>query len=190
MILQGNEDLRVVKTIEGIKAAFEALIVEKSYEEISVRELCEKARINKKTFYHYYETLDVLLKERQTELSMAFSRRISAFRLPEDLDKVIRAFYYYSEEQGPAYEQILYSGSVRAARDEVLGNIRGNLWNSYEHFRCLPEYDRRLLLGFVNGAVLNTYLYWLRSGKTVPIDDMIGMTNRIVVNGVKGFLEQ
>ena len=58
MILKGNEDLRVVKTIEGIKTAFEELICEKDYERILVKELCEKARINKKTFYHYYETLD------------------------------------------------------------------------------------------------------------------------------------
>ena len=39
MILQGNEDLRVVKTIEAIKREFEALICEKDYEKITVKEL-------------------------------------------------------------------------------------------------------------------------------------------------------
>ena len=52
MILKGNEDLRGVKTIEGIKTAFEEFICEKDYEKILVKELCERARINKKTFYH------------------------------------------------------------------------------------------------------------------------------------------
>ena len=47
MILKGNEDLRIVKTIEGIKSAFEELICEKDYEKITVKELCDKARINK-----------------------------------------------------------------------------------------------------------------------------------------------
>ena len=41
MILTGNEDLRVVKTIEGIKAAFEELICEKDYERITVEEVIE-----------------------------------------------------------------------------------------------------------------------------------------------------
>lgn len=68
MILQGNEDLRVVKTIDGIKRAFEELICEKDYEKITVKELCDRARLNKKTFYHYYETLDALLAEFQMEL--------------------------------------------------------------------------------------------------------------------------
>ena len=76
MILQGNEDLRVVKTIEGIKSAFESLICEKDYDRIRVKELCERARINKKTFYHYYETLDALLAEMQVELSTGFIDRI------------------------------------------------------------------------------------------------------------------
>ena len=53
MILTGNEDLRVKKTITGIKTAFEALICEKEYDRITVKELCDRAQVNKKTFYHY-----------------------------------------------------------------------------------------------------------------------------------------
>ncbi|MDO4846012.1 MAG: helix-turn-helix domain-containing protein, partial [Oscillospiraceae bacterium] len=61
MILTGNEDLRVVKTIAAIKRAFDELICEKDFERITVKELCERAQINKKTFYHYYSSLDELL---------------------------------------------------------------------------------------------------------------------------------
>ena len=67
MILTGHDDLRVVKTIESIKAAFETLICEKDYEKSTVKELCDQARINKKTFYHYYEDLNALLSEMQAE---------------------------------------------------------------------------------------------------------------------------
>ena len=76
MRLTGNEDLRVIKTIEAIKSAFESIICEKDYEKITVKELCERAKINKKTFYHYYETLDFLLAEMQAELSEGYIERI------------------------------------------------------------------------------------------------------------------
>ncbi len=69
MILSGNEDLRVQKTIEAICAAFEKLLLEKDYDKISVTELCKLARISKKTFYVYYEDLDSLLEEMQKKLS-------------------------------------------------------------------------------------------------------------------------
>lgn len=100
MILKGKEDLRVIKTIESIKASFEELICEKDYEKITVKELCDKARINKKTFYHYYETLDSLLEELQGELSAAYIERVKDYRLPDELDKVNREFFLYSAEQG------------------------------------------------------------------------------------------
>ena len=83
MILTGHEDLRVVKTIHGIKDAFESLICEKDYDKITVKELCALARINKKTFYHYYPTLDDLLIELQIELSSEYVELVKDFTLPE-----------------------------------------------------------------------------------------------------------
>ena len=123
MILQGNEDLRVRKTIQGIKSAFEALICEKGYERITVKELCDKAQINKKTFYHYYETLDALLAELQSELSEGYLSRIKGFTLPEELDKVNREFFLYSAEQSLAYEKITCSGAYHAIRDQMISGV-------------------------------------------------------------------
>ena len=84
VILKGNEDLRVVKTIEAIKTNFEELICEKDYEKITVKELCDRARINKKTFYHYYPSLDDLLAELQYEISSAYIDKIKDFRPVKD----------------------------------------------------------------------------------------------------------
>jgi len=72
MILTGNEDLRVQRTIESIKKAFEELICEMDYEKIKVTELCSRAKINKKTFYIYYPSLDDLLAEIQLEYANAY----------------------------------------------------------------------------------------------------------------------
>ena len=57
------KDLRVTKTLEAIDTPFRAMMLESGYESITVKDLCERARINKKTFYRYYETLDDLLAE-------------------------------------------------------------------------------------------------------------------------------
>ena len=74
-----------------------------------MKQLCDKARINKKTFYHYYETLDFLLAEMQAELSSGYVERVKEFKLPEELDKVNREFFLFSVEQGLAYEKITCS---------------------------------------------------------------------------------
>ncbi len=134
MILTGNEDLRVKKTITGIKTAFESLICEKEYDRITVKELCDRAQVNKKTFYHYYETLDALLDELQLELSSTYLERIRHFKLPEELDKVNREFFLYSAEQGMAYEKITVSGLYHAIRDEMIADVNDAGWGKSEAF--------------------------------------------------------
>ena len=189
MILTGNEDLRVIKTIEGIKSAFEELICEKDYEKITVKELCERARINKKTFYHYYETLDSLLAEMQAELSAAYIERVKDYSLPDELDKVNREFFLYSAEQGLAYEKITVSGFYHSIRDEMISDVNDAGWGKSKKYQKLSEYEKKLLMGFVNNAVLTAYRQWVEDGKQMPLEDVIELTNRIVLGGVKGFFK-
>ena len=189
MILKGHEDLRAVKTIEGIKAAFEDLICEKEYEKITVKELCDRARINKKTFYHYYETLDALLAEMQVELSAGFLERVKDYSLPDDLDKVNREFFLFSAEQGLAYEKITCSGAYHAIRDEMVESVNDAGWSKSKKYQRLTDYEKRLLMGFINNAVLTAYRQWVEDGKTIPLENVIEMTNRIVLGGVNGFFQ-
>ena len=189
MILQGDEDLRVVKTIEGVKRAFEELICEKDYEKITVKELCDRARLNKKTFYHYYETLDALLAELQMELSAGFLERIKDYELPKDLDKVNREFFLFSAEQGLAYEKITCSVTYHSIRDEMVGDVNDEGWGKSKKYQNLSEFEKKLLMGFINNAVLTAYRQWVEEGKVTPLEEVIEMTNRIVLGGVNGFFK-
>lgn len=85
MKLTGNEDLRVQKTIEGIRGAFEEMLLEKGFDRITVKELCERARINKKTFYRYYPALEYLLAELQTGYAEEYLERTRGLALPQDV---------------------------------------------------------------------------------------------------------
>ena len=68
-----QEDLRVRKTKEAIRRTFEDMICEMDYEKITVKELTDRAMINRKTFYLHYETLDDLLEELQQEIVDSFT---------------------------------------------------------------------------------------------------------------------
>lgn len=56
-----KEDLRVIKTKQRIISTFLKLLDEKSFEEMTVKEITEQAQIGRKTFYlHYYDKYDLL----------------------------------------------------------------------------------------------------------------------------------
>lgn len=187
MILQGNEDLRVVKTIEGIKSSFEKLICEKPYDSITVKELCDRARINKKTFYHYYETLDDLLREMQQELSAGFIDRIGDYHLPEDMDKVNKEFFLYSIEQGEAYEKITLSAGWQTARNQMIGEVNDAGWGGSKQYQELSDFEKGLLMDFLNETTLAAYARWVESGKKMPVDKVVDTLNRLELGGIKEF---
>lgn len=57
------EDLRVIKTKSLIKGAFIELVEEKGFDNVTVKDICSKALINRNTFYlHYFDKVDLLNK--------------------------------------------------------------------------------------------------------------------------------
>ena len=88
MTNSGKEDLRIRRTKESIRKAFNEMICEMDYEQISIKELTGRANINRKTFYLHYDSLDDLLRELQNELAQAFIKRTEGLERPRDLDKI------------------------------------------------------------------------------------------------------
>lgn len=79
---QRPKDLRVEKTIAAIHATFKAMLLAQPFATITVTALCERARINKKTFYRYDPTIDYLLRELQEEYTSSYLQRIAGLRFP------------------------------------------------------------------------------------------------------------
>ena len=58
-----KSDLRVVRTRNALRAAFEELIAETTLDKITVKALTDRAGINRKTFYLHYETIEAFYDE-------------------------------------------------------------------------------------------------------------------------------
>lgn len=189
MILTGNEDLRVIKTIESIKSSFEDLICEKDYEKITVKELCDKARINKKTFYHYYPSLDDLLAELQFEISSAYIKKINKFKLPDEIEKVNRAFFEFSCSQGKVFEKITCSsGSYSYIRQKMINRVTSETWEKSSAFKKLDSFTQSVLLEYINFINVNIYCKWVADSKKVSIEDLIKLSDKLTLSGLHGVL--
>ncbi len=189
MLLNGTEDLRVQKTIEAIHKTFEEMICEMDYEKITVKELCERARINKKTFYRYYDVLDDLLSELQNIMTREYLERIADYRIPEELDKINREFFLYSVEKGLVYEKITCSGSYNYIRNKMVNNVMSSTWGKSTWLQLLDTYKQNILLGFVQSASVEMYRRWVTDGKKIPLEEIIEISNQLLCAGVNGFVE-
>lgn len=52
--MERKEDLRIQKTYDALMAAYQELLTEKTFEELTVRELCGRAKIRTATFYSHF----------------------------------------------------------------------------------------------------------------------------------------
>lgn len=72
-----DKDLRVLKTRRCIHNALMELLSEKPISKITITELCRKAQINRKTFYHHYDTISEIETELESEILDEFSHGFS-----------------------------------------------------------------------------------------------------------------
>ena len=63
MTINKKEDLRVIKTKNLIYNSFIELAKKYGYQKITIKDLCDKAMINRNTFYLHYQNKDDLVRE-------------------------------------------------------------------------------------------------------------------------------
>ena len=61
--MKNSEDKRITKTRRNIKRTLTELLAEKSFEEITVTELCRRGETSRITFYTYYDDKYALIEE-------------------------------------------------------------------------------------------------------------------------------
>lgn len=68
-------DMRATRTRQYLREAVMALLLEKPYDDITVREVCERAQVSKNSFYNHYAALSDLVQD-------CYLQEIIYFRTP------------------------------------------------------------------------------------------------------------
>lgn len=151
---------------------------EMDYRDITVKELCERALINKKTFYRYYETMDFLLAEFQENMMSDYLARVAGLHIPEDLDAITREFFAFAAERGEVFERITCTGPHDALQRQMTDHVIAR------HDGEAPaDPERSLLMTFVTESTLAIYRQWVADGKTVPREHVAEIAASLVCRG-------
>lgn len=188
MLINGTEDLRVQKTIEAIKKSFEDLICEMDYDKITVKALCDRAKINKKTFYRYYSSLDDLTAELQSIMSQDYLKRIAHYQIPEDLDKINREFFLHSERHGKVYEKITCNANYNKIRNKMIDQVMASTWKQASKIQQFDQAHQNILFRFIQSASVDIYCQWVADGKQISLEEIIELSNRLLCSGVEKFM--
>jgi len=110
-------DKRVVKTRALIRDAYFDSIRKIGFKKTTVKEICDRAYISRKTFYSHYETIDALFKEVMDEC-FVYQKCKASIRVHQ-----LQVKYYYSDfntYQQKVFELFVKQGNMIRETADVL----------------------------------------------------------------------
>lgn len=147
-------DLRIIKTKQQIKQAFLSLRDQYMPEKIKVKDICERAMINKTTFYKHYEDSQALADEIEEnciqKLISAFSEKKNLFEAPK---AYVQGLLSAVEKQAEELRTV-YRGRMEAFK----AKLEHGLMQAYE---ANDNTEKRMTATFVISGIVQVLAQWL-----------------------------
>lgn len=181
-----KNDLRFIKNENLIRNTFREMMSETEYPKISIKELTERAQINRKTFYLHYPSLDHLLTALQLELMESTLRVISETSFPDDVEQIIQHSFEFMASLDPVDKKILSSKGHFPEGLNPPDLIREHFFIKYDSF---PEYDRfesNLIITYFSVCLGVIYRQWEVDGQQIPLEKMVPLATRLILHGLDG----
>lgn len=163
-----KNDLRSIKTERAIRKAFHQLAQEKEVNKITVRELVQKAEINKTTFYAHYDTILDFVRALENETIDYIINNLAEFqRLFDDpnvfIDNLYRSLSDYQVDNIFHFNanSSYFSEKIDTAIKEEMSRLDVDI-NQYREFRALAVFIMNGLLALLrnqNPATKNDVEY-------------------------------
>lgn len=185
-----TEDLRVRKTKEAIHNAFKNMICEMDYNQITIKELTERAQINRKTFYLHYTGLDDLLAELQEEIADNFIRRQVSYSSMRDIRDLIRLFFESAARMPLLHERLMCSGSYRPIWEKINKRIMDYRRKTNRGAFGLDEYAENLVFAYYGANSTLLYRQWVADGKKLSLEELIAMATKLICNGMSSVVPE
>ena len=179
-----KNDRRVRYTRMMLKKSLLEILQEKPIDRISVKELCERADVNRSTFYvHYGSPQELLDNIRQEMLEEIRGRRFEDYSdLMGQMTQVCDVIYEYRE----LLKILTDSGS----HTELFFQI-ADIWK--EDFKqgmrkLIPtEETAELAHLYVTTGAMSVIITWAFGGFRMGRDEVVGQVYRLVMNGLNSW---
>lgn len=179
-----KEDLRVIRTKKVLKDNFKELFLKKDFNQITIKELCEKSMINRRTFYLHYNSMDDLMAEILEDLSLEFLNYTKGYDHFKDIDRIVKDYFYFTNSN-PLYEKLNNNSELDYIREQMNNNVVNNVTNEFNSIKDLNNFEYNMTRIFLNSSTVHMYRYWSKNNKNIPIDDAIKITANLIKNGLK-----
>lgn len=184
MDLQRKTDLRVIKTREAIRKAFRDMICEMEADKITVKELTDRARIHRKTFYLHYTCIEALFEDMFKEGAESYFKEIDKLPIPFTIVDLNEVFFTSLAKQDFFMERIICSQSYRPFCNKMFASAVQHNRKRYNPYAHLSKEKQDIINYFLATSSLEFYRQWVAGGKVMPLEELMELAGNLLNLGV------
>ena len=178
-----DSDLRTKKTKKLLREALESLLRDKSLDDITVKEICEHASINRVTFYDHYfnkeELHDEIIAEVEHDIIKEFKKDKSIYYLDKNYKKILQKLVDYFDNNRKHFNVFLSNPKNRLLFTSQLHKYfmkylrKGIKVNDNKIDK--KEIDNQILIKsqFISGALIYSFSWWLKDGFDISKEEFL-----------------
>lgn len=177
-----SKDLRAVRSGAALREAMLGLLLQKSFDQITVRDICAAAGVHYATFFRHYQTKEALLDDIAKDQIRQLNSLTLAIRDADDYHAGFRALCQYVADHRSLWATLLNGGAGSAMREEWLRQSQRVAAEEQHATSWLPQ-D----LGTICAATLiaETLAWWVAQPEDAhSVDDIAAILTRMLISSI------
>lgn len=174
MNTKNNQRTRISKLL--FKNALMDLLKEKgSISKVSVRELCDRAELNRSTFYAHYQEPKDLLYEIETELLDATEEHLKKIGQENDIGahKYLLSFLQYIKENDKPFRTLLIDAADPNFRSRFM---QQSIIQFVDNLRIvLPKELEQYIYSYILNGNTGIIIQWVRSNYAIDENEIVNL---------------
>ena len=160
-------DKRVYKTLTKIEKSMVTLLNVKSYDDISIKDICDESGISRGTFYQHYRDKDDFLFQYQKAMMKKGKRRLTQIQFEERRQFFEHALNFWINE-GELLLLLLRDNGAYIVHQAIKKILQQNIevrLVPIMNTQALTNKEKYFLIIFMSNAVLGVLQDWVQRGR-------------------------
>ena len=190
-MLYETDERRVRKTKRAIRNAFAALLAEKDVNQITVKDIADRADINRKTFYNYYSGIHQVMDEIENSIVDDFDLMLREASGSIDLRNpamIYEKLTQLLQKDIDFYGNLLCMNGNNSLRDKLFSRLKAHALVSMQSRLPIAQQELELGIHFTFSGLMSVYQHWFQSDRTLSLDELTKTVSRLSFYGVSDFL--
>lgn len=182
-------DRRIIKTKRAIRNAFAELLSEKDLNDITIKDIADRADINRKTFYNYYSGVHQAIEEIENEIVEMFKGTLTdvdfavALKQP---DLIFGRLTNVINSDLDFYGHLFHSKRNSNLSSKITKAMMNAAKNSFSSQTDLDEETLDIVINYTISGMFGVYQSWFNSDRHQSVEEISRLISKICVYGLNG----